>query len=197
MRKGKRASHPRKRAAADARGTGMRRLRYSVAMSLDGFIAGPNGEFDWIVMDPTFDFAALFSEFDTLLMGRHTFDLIRQGPRKNDGGNANCSVLARVFRSCQQARALLPCGCPTAKPCPAGLCFLLTRSAMAPPNSTADASLNALDSALSCVPILLMPFLELSKLPEPLERAPDLRHLQLVPAAKLFQPYTFESGSLQ
>ncbi len=30
----------------------MRRVRYSVAMSLDGCIAGPSGEFDWIVMDP-------------------------------------------------------------------------------------------------------------------------------------------------
>lgn len=30
----------------------MRQLRYSVAMSLDGYIAGPNGEVDWIVMDP-------------------------------------------------------------------------------------------------------------------------------------------------
>lgn len=27
----------------------MRALRYSVAASLDGYIAGPNGEFDWIV----------------------------------------------------------------------------------------------------------------------------------------------------
>ena len=28
----------------------LRRLRYSVAMSLDGYIAGPDGEYDWIVM---------------------------------------------------------------------------------------------------------------------------------------------------
>ena len=35
----------------------MRQVRYSVAMSLDGYIAGPNGEADWIVMDPTIDFA--------------------------------------------------------------------------------------------------------------------------------------------
>lgn len=51
----------------------MRRLRYQVACSLDGYIAGPNGEIDWIVMDPDIDFAALFAEFDTLLMGRRTF----------------------------------------------------------------------------------------------------------------------------
>jgi dihydrofolate reductase len=53
----------------------MRQLRYSVATSLDGFIAGPNGEYDWIVHDPAFDFSALFRQFDTLLMGRHTFEL--------------------------------------------------------------------------------------------------------------------------
>lgn len=53
-----------------------RRLRYQVAVSLDGFIAGPNGEYDWIVMDPAVDFAALFKEFDTAVMGRKTYDLL-------------------------------------------------------------------------------------------------------------------------
>ena len=53
----------------------MRKLRYSVAASLDGFIAGPNGEYDWIVQDPSFDFAALWAQFDTLLMGRRTFQV--------------------------------------------------------------------------------------------------------------------------
>ena len=51
----------------------MRRICYQVAMSLDGYIAGPNGEYDWIIMDPEIDFAALFNRFDTLLMGRQTF----------------------------------------------------------------------------------------------------------------------------
>jgi dihydrofolate reductase len=51
----------------------MRRLRYGVAMSLDGYIAGLNGEFDWIPMDPDIDFPAMYAEFDTLLMGRKTF----------------------------------------------------------------------------------------------------------------------------
>jgi dihydrofolate reductase len=51
----------------------VRRLRYQVATSLDGYIAGPNGEFDWIVMDPDIDFAALFAQFDTAVMGRKTF----------------------------------------------------------------------------------------------------------------------------
>ena len=37
-------------------------------MSLDGYIAGPKGEFDWIVHDPDIDFGALFKQFDTLLI---------------------------------------------------------------------------------------------------------------------------------
>jgi dihydrofolate reductase len=52
-----------------------RRLRYQVAVTLDGFIAGPNGEYDWIVMDPAIDFAALYKEFDTVVMGRKTYDV--------------------------------------------------------------------------------------------------------------------------
>lgn len=53
-----------------------RRLRYQVAVSLDGFIAGPNGEADWIVMDPSIDFDALFKEFDTAVMGRKTYEVL-------------------------------------------------------------------------------------------------------------------------
>ncbi len=53
-----------------------RRLRYQVAVSLDGFIAGPKGEYDWIVMDPSIDFDALFKEFDTAVMGRKTYELL-------------------------------------------------------------------------------------------------------------------------
>ena len=53
-----------------------RRLRYQVAVSLDGFIAGPNGEYDWIVMDPDIDFAAMYREFDLAVMGRKTHEVV-------------------------------------------------------------------------------------------------------------------------
>ena len=52
----------------------MRQVRYGVAMSLDGYIAGPNGEFDWIPMDPEIDFTALWAQYDTVVMGRKTFE---------------------------------------------------------------------------------------------------------------------------
>jgi dihydrofolate reductase len=55
----------------------MRRLRYAVAMSLDGFIAGPNGEHDWIVPDPSIDFAGIFAQYDTCVMGRGTWEIAK------------------------------------------------------------------------------------------------------------------------
>jgi dihydrofolate reductase len=53
-----------------------KRLRYQVAASLDGFIAGPKGDYDWIVMDPAIDFDALYKEFDTVVMGRKTYTMM-------------------------------------------------------------------------------------------------------------------------
>jgi dihydrofolate reductase len=44
-------------------------------MSLDGYIAGPADEYDWIIMDPEIDFGALFAQFDVVLMGRATFEV--------------------------------------------------------------------------------------------------------------------------
>lgn len=59
----------------------MRHILYSVAASLDGYIAGPNGEFDWIPDEPEIDWQAFMSRFDTILMGRHTYEIAAaQGP---------------------------------------------------------------------------------------------------------------------
>jgi dihydrofolate reductase len=53
----------------------MRRLRYQVAASLDGYIADDRDGFDWIVADPDIDFGELMAQYDTLLMGRRTFEV--------------------------------------------------------------------------------------------------------------------------
>lgn len=58
----------------------MRRVRYAVAASLDGYIAGPNGEADWVVTDPDVDFESVYRKFDTILVGRRTFEpMVRAG----------------------------------------------------------------------------------------------------------------------
>jgi dihydrofolate reductase len=72
-------------------------------MSLDGYIAGPKGESDWIVMDPEIDFQALFAAFDTLLLGRKTYEATRQPG--STGGMPG--VQTYVF-----SRTLRPADCP-------------------------------------------------------------------------------------
>jgi dihydrofolate reductase len=56
----------------------MRRVLYRVAASLDGYIAGPSGEVDWIVHDPAVDFTKVYEQVDTVLLGRRTYELTRQ-----------------------------------------------------------------------------------------------------------------------
>jgi dihydrofolate reductase len=75
----------------------MRRIRYQVACSLDSYIAGPNGEIDWIVMDPDIDFNAIFAQFDTLLMGRRTFAELPAGSGGMFSG-MNVVVVSRTLR---------------------------------------------------------------------------------------------------
>jgi dihydrofolate reductase len=70
----------------------MRQLRYSVAASLDAYIAGPNGEFDWIVIDPEIDFAAMYAGFSGLVMGRRSYDVFT-----GTGGGVGPSLPTYVY----------------------------------------------------------------------------------------------------
>ena len=84
----------------------MRKVVYGGAMSLDGFIAGPNGEYDWIVMDPDVDFAALMDRFDTFLIGRKTFEAMR---RMSESAPPTPGIQNIVF-----SRTLRAADCPDA-----------------------------------------------------------------------------------
>lgn len=73
----------------------MRRIRYSVAMSLDGFIAGPQGEYDWIPDEPEIDWGAFMARFDTVLMGRRSYEAALAAP----GGSVLPGMATYVFSS--------------------------------------------------------------------------------------------------
>ena len=53
----------------------MRKVILGVAVSLDGFIEGPNGEYDWCLPDPDYNFNEFFNRFDTIFVGRKTYEM--------------------------------------------------------------------------------------------------------------------------
>src|SRR6516164_2042576 len=80
----------------------IRRVRYAVAMSLDGFIAGPNGEYDWIIMDSGGDAAAeweaFYSQFDTLVMGRRSYEFVKGAGGGGSTPGMQVFVFSRTLR---------------------------------------------------------------------------------------------------
>lgn len=87
----------------------MRRIRYQVVCSLDGYIAGPNGETDWIPDEPEIDFAALFAQFDTLLMGRKTYEalLLNDPAYGHLYAGKEIIVFSRTLQSHKHSRATI------------------------------------------------------------------------------------------
>jgi dihydrofolate reductase len=81
----------------------MRRVRYRVAASLDGYIAGPTGEIDWIVADPSVDFGAVYAEFDTVLLGRRTYELTLQPGAPPWPAGWHIYVVSRTLSTAQPA----------------------------------------------------------------------------------------------
>jgi dihydrofolate reductase len=67
-------------------------------MSLDGFIAGPNGEADWIIMDPEIDFQAVYSQFDTMVMGRRTYEAMKGAGGGGSMPGMQVFVFSRTLR---------------------------------------------------------------------------------------------------
>lgn len=53
----------------------MGKLILNLAVSLDGYIEGPNGEFDWCFTDQDYGMTAFLDQVDTILFGRKSYDL--------------------------------------------------------------------------------------------------------------------------
>ncbi len=60
----------------------MRRVKLSVASSLDGYLTGPDGAIDWIRMGSDFGMNAFMASVDTTLVGRGTFEFVRASGMK-------------------------------------------------------------------------------------------------------------------
>ena len=53
----------------------MRKIILGVAVSLDGLIEGPNGEYDWCFTDQDYGMSEFFNRVDTTFLGRKSYEL--------------------------------------------------------------------------------------------------------------------------
>jgi dihydrofolate reductase len=53
----------------------MRKIILGLAVSLDGFIEGPNGEYDWCFTDQDYGLKEFFKHVDTIFVGRKTYEM--------------------------------------------------------------------------------------------------------------------------
>jgi dihydrofolate reductase len=54
----------------------MRKIVAGFACSVDGYIEGTNGEYDWIIPDKAVDFAEQMKRYDTYFYGRVTYEAV-------------------------------------------------------------------------------------------------------------------------
>jgi dihydrofolate reductase len=53
----------------------MRKIILGLAVSLDSFIEGPNGEYDWCLTDQDYGMSEFFKRIDTVFIGRKSYEL--------------------------------------------------------------------------------------------------------------------------
>jgi len=66
----------------------MRDVILNLAVSLDGFIEGANGEIDWCIMEDDMNFDAFIDSIDTMFYGRVSYDAWGNYQPDDNAGNA-------------------------------------------------------------------------------------------------------------
>lgn len=70
-----------------------RKVILNVAVSLDGFIEGPNGEFDWCFGNQDYGMKAFMKSVDSIFMGRKSYEVAM----KYEGKNPYPKITTYVF----------------------------------------------------------------------------------------------------
>jgi dihydrofolate reductase len=63
----------------------MRKVILGLAVTLDGYIEGPDGEYDWCFTDQDYGLNEFFSRVDTIFIGRKSYEIAQQHTGKNNG----------------------------------------------------------------------------------------------------------------
>ncbi|WP_316741983.1 dihydrofolate reductase family protein [Pedobacter antarcticus] len=63
----------------------MRKLILGLAVTLDGYIEGPNGEYDWCFTDQDYGLNEFFTRIDAIFIGRKSYEIAQQHVDNNNG----------------------------------------------------------------------------------------------------------------
>lgn len=74
----------------------MRKVILCVAVSLDGLIEGPNGEYDWCLTDQDYGMTEFLSRIDTIFYGRKSYEMMLNAIQRGDM-NPYANVKSYVF----------------------------------------------------------------------------------------------------
>lgn len=77
----------------------MRKIILGLAVSLDGFIEGPNGEYDWCFTDQDYGMSDFFKRVDTLFIGRKTYEMAQSAQSMGEAGSAGFPKLKEYIFS--------------------------------------------------------------------------------------------------
>jgi dihydrofolate reductase len=74
----------------------MRKIVLGLAVSLDGFIEGPNGEYDWCLTDQDYGMSAFMNRIDAIFFGRKSYEMM-MGAEAPGGENPWAGMQNYVF----------------------------------------------------------------------------------------------------
>lgn len=78
----------------------MRKVVLGVGISLDGYIARPDGSVDFLFMPKDYSMAAFFKRIDTAVMGRKTYEM---GLKLGGGNVSTPGIKSYIFSRLQEA----------------------------------------------------------------------------------------------
>ena len=74
-----------------------RKIILDLAVTLDGFIEGKNGEIDWCIMDPDMEFIQFLNQIDTIFYGRKSYELWGQYAPEKDASETDKELWEAVL----------------------------------------------------------------------------------------------------
>jgi len=88
----------------------MRKVVLELAVSLDGYIEGPNGEYDWCFTDQDYGMTAFMHRIDSIFIGRKSFELAQSMGGESPLEGVKTFVFSNTLKSVEAKDTVLVSG---------------------------------------------------------------------------------------